>query len=441
MASFTHAAGGAVTTNAASYTSVSFTPAANDLLFLVMVLTGSTASDWTVTDSLGGTWTKIRRQLKAASTDILELWVRDQLTPASAMTVTVSHPSGNATGLASEIVRVSGMTRTGAAAIRSHGGEDNQAAGGTPAPVLSQAALAANPTFGVVGNASNPAGLTAPAGWTEAVDVGYATPTTGFETVARNAGFTGTTVTWGSTSATAFASLIFEFDTSTVFTKAVAVTATATATVAKRVTKKVIATTTATPAVAKRVGHAVVLSITATPAFGKRVGRRVVAAVVAAPAFGKRVSHPAALAITASVGIGRTIRHTAALAITAAAATAKAVGHRVVGSVDLIIDIATVTGQVFQHAIEVTTEMVIASRRVVTHGMAVAVTVVAEIRRTIGHAVAVALQALPSFTSVAQVIQRRCDVLMAAVSRRQSDQATPDEPRRHGILPSSWRRG
>jgi hypothetical protein len=66
----------------------------------------------------------------------------------------------------------------------------------------------------MVGNSSSPAGIAKPTSWTEQVDVGYATPSTGLEYASRNSGFTGTTITWASTSATVWGAISVELDTS-----------------------------------------------------------------------------------------------------------------------------------------------------------------------------------------------------------------------------------
>jgi hypothetical protein len=205
------------TSNAASYTTASATPTANDLLVFLGGVDGNTASDWAVSDSLGGTWTKIRRELYTSSADILECWVRNSLASASALTVTFSHASGNATGSNFRVVRVTGMSRTGSSAVLQQAGQSNQAAG-TPAPAFGVSALTANPCVGAVANATNPATMTPPASpWAEGAtggDVGHSTPTRGFEWAFSDTTFTGTTVTWGSASASAFGSLIIELDRS-----------------------------------------------------------------------------------------------------------------------------------------------------------------------------------------------------------------------------------
>lgn len=182
-------------------------------LIVVQTYDTGTAANSVVTDDQGGTYTRVAFAQKATSADITGFYIRNALT-ASAAIHTVSSAPGATTGGGLQVTEYSGFTRTGASAARQSAKEDNQVAGGTPAPDFAVAADTNNPVLGAVFNASNPAGLTPPTNWTERRDAGYNTPTTGFEAVTRNSGFTGTTVTWGSTSATAFCSLIVELDTS-----------------------------------------------------------------------------------------------------------------------------------------------------------------------------------------------------------------------------------
>src|SRR5262249_36569936 len=83
----------------------------------------------------------------------------------------------------------------------------------TPAPVFGASALTGNVTLGAVFNANNPAAMTPPTSWTEQNDTGYNTPTTGQEYVSRDSGFTGTTITWGNASGSAFSAITVELDT------------------------------------------------------------------------------------------------------------------------------------------------------------------------------------------------------------------------------------
>lgn len=205
----------ASTTGGTTDASGSFTPAAGDLLIVFVVATGTVGAG-TCTESLGETtFTKITSALKASSADTLYLFISNQpLSTAGARTVTFGTGGGGSTGTVITVYRISGQSRFGASASRQTAVQSNQAAAGTPAPAFANACLTGNPTLGVVGNATNAATMTAPTNWTEDSDNGYATPTTGQESISRASGFTGTTVTWGSTSASAFGDIVVEIDSS-----------------------------------------------------------------------------------------------------------------------------------------------------------------------------------------------------------------------------------
>jgi len=209
-----HAISTASTSNATSYASGAFTPAANDLLVAFVTASGTIATG-TMTDSQNLGFVKVTSALKNSSADTIYLFVAKNLANAKSMTVTFDCTGDAATGAIIQVVRISGMNRTGLNAILQFAMQENQAAAGTPAPAFGAAAQTGNPTLGVVGNSTNPATMTAPTGWTENDDAGYITPTTGAEYVVRDSGFTGTTVTWGSTSASAFGAVIVELDTTT----------------------------------------------------------------------------------------------------------------------------------------------------------------------------------------------------------------------------------
>lgn len=215
-ATSTHAVGTADTGNTPN-TSGAFTPAVDDLL-IVFVVGSATVTDAgdTLTNS-GVTFTRFLSATYAASVNAIHGYVANALVPSATSQSVTFTPTDTANGTVIFVCRVAGMTRTGLNAIRQSAKEDNQGAGGTPAPAFASAALTGNPTLGVIGNNTNPAGLTEPTGWTEPAstgDLGYATPTTGGEYVFRDSGFTGTTITWGGTSASVFGSIIVELDSS-----------------------------------------------------------------------------------------------------------------------------------------------------------------------------------------------------------------------------------
>ncbi len=212
MAAVTHRVSTASSSNVTSYASGSFTPAADELLVAFVTASGTIAGA-AMSDSQGLTFSLIKKARKASNADTIYLFVANRLAANSAMTVTFDCTADAATGAIIQVAGVSGMTRTGADAVRQTAISENVASG-TPAPAFSASALTGNPTLGVVGNGANPAGMTTPTSWTEKDDTGYTTPATGAEYVSRDSGFTGTTVTWGSSSGTAFGAIIVELDSS-----------------------------------------------------------------------------------------------------------------------------------------------------------------------------------------------------------------------------------
>jgi hypothetical protein len=204
---------------------VTATPAVDDLIVIITAHTGNTSSAAPTDDNNTGRYALIGSAVKATSADTMRAWVRTDLIRAASSTV-FTHAPGTTSGGGLAVFKVTGMSRCGITAaarlvsgVVQFGKQDNQAAA-TPGPALPAAADTNNPTIGAVFNATSPAGMTQPTNWTERSDTGYSTPTSGLETVSRDSGFTGTTVTWGSASGSAFCSLILELDASATPVKA-----------------------------------------------------------------------------------------------------------------------------------------------------------------------------------------------------------------------------
>lgn len=205
-------------TTAAGAKTVVATPALLDLIVIICGNSGRTAAQApTLTDNNSGghgTYVQVKNATTNTSADSIWVFIRaDRITSATSTTFTFT-PVASDTGGGLNVLKVTAMSISGPAAARATGAQSNQAAAGTPAPTFPQAALTGNAVVGGILNAGNPATMTAPASWTEAVDLGYITPQTGLETAFRSSGETGSTITWGSASATAFASVIVELDTS-----------------------------------------------------------------------------------------------------------------------------------------------------------------------------------------------------------------------------------
>lgn len=205
--------GSTANTNSGTKTNTS-TPAVGDLVVIIAGNTGNVATP-TVSDNNAdglGAYTMVASARKAASADRVTVWVRNALV-GSATSTTWQQVPGASTGGFILIFALSGMTATGALAVRQIAVQEDQTAGGTPAPTFASAALGINTLLGVIFNATNPATMTKPASFdTERVDSGYTVPDTGVEIVTDDTGNTDTTVTWGSTSASDWCSIIVEFN-------------------------------------------------------------------------------------------------------------------------------------------------------------------------------------------------------------------------------------
>lgn len=213
----TFAVSTASSTDGTSYTTASFSPAANDLL-VVFITATATAADGSVTDSTSEeTFVRFAISGKSTYADTLYVFVGNgKTTSTTSRTITFDCTGDAATGAIVTVYRVSNMLSVGASAIAQYAAQSNQTAATTPAPAFAVAANTNQPVIGVVFNATNPATVTEPSSWTEDSDNGYATPTAGQEAAHINGGFTGTTVTWGSTSASAFTDMIIAMTHQTV---------------------------------------------------------------------------------------------------------------------------------------------------------------------------------------------------------------------------------
>jgi hypothetical protein len=198
------------TSNTNSYASGAFTPAANDFLVVIVHATGTVQNPATLTDSQSLGFTLISRATYNSAADSVYVFTANKRAAASSMTVTFDCTGDNATGAIIAVFRVAGSD---GCYIRQVG--TNSGAGATtPSVALGTAVSTGNSVVGAVGNGANPATLTQPGSWSELGDVGYNTPPSGQEAASRNSGETGSTITWGSSSGTAWGAAVVEIYTS-----------------------------------------------------------------------------------------------------------------------------------------------------------------------------------------------------------------------------------
>ena len=192
--------------------SVTANAAIGDLIVVVMLVSGAT-SVTSITDDKGGTYTYITSALKQTNADAIAVYIRSALcTVAGNHVITATLPTNTGGGIVA--LKVVGMTKAGSAAYRQQMTQDNQSIAGVPSPVFLSVPVITNPIIGVMANRSDPATMTPASGYTELVDSGFTTPLQGLHVMSRNSGETNTTIAWGSSSASAYCSIIVELDAS-----------------------------------------------------------------------------------------------------------------------------------------------------------------------------------------------------------------------------------
>lgn len=195
---------------------VTATPAVNDLLVVIAGASGTNeanAATTAVTDNnASGTYTKLvdSASAGAGASPRLTAWVRTALIGSGVSTV-ITAAQGSSSGGGLAVLKITGMTRVGLAAIR-RAGIAFGASGAAPSVICITPFLTANACIGAVVNGGNPATLTQPGSWTELGDLGYNTPPTGLEFASRDSGETGSTITWGSTSGSDWRAMVLELN-------------------------------------------------------------------------------------------------------------------------------------------------------------------------------------------------------------------------------------
>jgi hypothetical protein len=214
MAAVTLGVATSSTDNVTSYASDAFTPAADDLLAVCVSADNAGSVVGTLASSVAGkTFSLVTSAGANTDLDRLHWFVSDQLASNESQTVTFDCTGDAATGCLIIVLRISGITKTGTTAIKQSKVAANQSAATTPAVTFDASAQTGNPTLGSVGSRAT-VDLVEPTGWTELGQQQHGTPNAELETVARDSGFTGTTITWGSACDTTYAAIIVEIDAS-----------------------------------------------------------------------------------------------------------------------------------------------------------------------------------------------------------------------------------
>lgn len=201
------------TSNTTSYTSASFTPAANDQL-VAFVVASDTLDAGALSDTQSLGWTQLESETWFDGGNKFYCFIATTLAAATSMTVTFTCLGDAATGCIIHVVRVAGASTPAGTYVQSKANFDNPAPSSTPEIIMDDAIDTDNCVIALATNLTFPAaGVTpAPSSFTELIDTAYGNPPTGLASSYRISGQGGTTLTWsGSPLTEAWATMAIEF--------------------------------------------------------------------------------------------------------------------------------------------------------------------------------------------------------------------------------------
>jgi hypothetical protein len=206
MAAVTLYAGGTTSdTGGTPNTSGAITPTIGDLIVACVSMPGSVEpGEATLTSSIGGNtfsriviagWPTVRQNFGY-------IFVADQLIATGediSQTVTIAYATDEGTGSNIALLRVTGMTKVGTAAVRQSGTENDKSSGATPTVAFAGAALTTNPVIGTTVVLLNPGAIGTPSGFTQRANISHATPNNALTADTIDSGFTNSSVVWSTT--------------------------------------------------------------------------------------------------------------------------------------------------------------------------------------------------------------------------------------------------
>lgn len=197
---------------------VAFTPVAGDLLVVVSSFSATTDNTVACTESAGGgTYTQVAMKEWNGTGSRMYVHIRDALIGASPVSrqIRLDLPADAATGCVATVLRVTGMTKAGLTAMLQSAVAKNSAS--VPGITFGAACQTGNPVLSYYATSSaNPPATTLPGSPFNSSfqSGGYSTPTNGGQVLKSDSGFTGTSITYGSSDAGAWGMIGIELDSS-----------------------------------------------------------------------------------------------------------------------------------------------------------------------------------------------------------------------------------
>lgn len=187
---------GSTFTTTAGAKSVTASPAVGDLILILVQVSGD--STWSApTDDQSGTYTPIGTQL-SVNVRYGQLYIRNSLiSSAVSTTFTLANP-GSDTGGGLAVIKVTGMSKVGSAAVRQTKQNSQQGTGANVATgTWTSSKLTTNPIVGCLIK-DTISGAEPTTGYTELLDTYYLTPDVSIEVQKKDSGDTTNTMTWNS---------------------------------------------------------------------------------------------------------------------------------------------------------------------------------------------------------------------------------------------------
>ncbi len=197
---------------------VAFTPVAGDLLVVVSSFSATTDNTLACTESAGGgTYTQVAMKEWNGTGSRMFVHIRDALIGASPVSrqIRLDLPADAATGCVAVVLRVTGMTKAGLTAMLQSAVAKNSAS--VPGITFGAACQTGNPVLCFYATSSaNPPATTLPGSPFNSSfhSGGYSTPTNGGQVLKSDSGFTGTSITYGASDASAWGIIGIELDSS-----------------------------------------------------------------------------------------------------------------------------------------------------------------------------------------------------------------------------------
>ena len=206
------------TTNSTFYRSSSCAAQVGELLAVFVAASGTVQRPGIVTTSnqpLGGsTFTLVTTALWGASGNSLYAYVQDGFCTSSgtgnSTWVGWDCVGDAATGAIINVVRLQGMSKVSAGAVRQYDVSSNQGTSTRPLVTFSSISFVTSAIISCVATNSSMTGLSPPGGFTEYAEGGYTTPLTGMS-IAGNVGSNSTAIRWGTSTSSLNCCLAVEF--------------------------------------------------------------------------------------------------------------------------------------------------------------------------------------------------------------------------------------